>query len=207
MKVVIATHNYGKFYELQYLLKVEGIQYIPLSDFNIGEIEETGETYIENAIIKARTTAKLTGLPAVGDDSGLEIFALEGYPGIKSARCAGEEASDADKKQHILDSMDRVPDRNARFICTLAFVDPYHISLPSVFTGTSNGQIISKPVGDADKGLQYDSIFFYRPINTTFADAPKWLKNRISHRAKASGMMAKYLDGVLRGENDGFGNL
>jgi XTP/dITP diphosphohydrolase len=206
MKVVIATNNSGKYLELKDLLAVSGIEYVSLADYDIADIEEPGQTYLENAIIKARTVAKLTGLPSVGDDSGLEIAALEGYPGIKSARCAGEGASDVEKREHILSLMYKSTDDNARFICTLAFVHPDHLSLPTVFTGIAKGIIISKPVGDADKGLQYDSIFFYPPIGTTFANTPKWLKNRVSHRAKASAMMAKYLDGVLKEEFNGFGN-
>lgn len=205
MKVIIATHNPGKFSELEQMLAVEKITYLPPTD--IEDVEETGQTYVENAILKARTTAKISGRPAIGDDSGLEIFALNSEPGIRSARYAGEDATDAEKRQYILDLMDGVEDRQARFVCSLAFVDPHHLALPTVFTGVVYGSIISEAVGEADPGLQYDSIFYYPPFGETFANVKKWRKNRASHRADACFQMAHYLNGLMRGYNKGFGNL
>lgn len=208
MRVVIATRNPGKFEELSKMLETPGIEYVSLIEFDIEDIEEPGESYIENAIIKARKTTEMVGLPAIGDDSGLEITALEGYPGIKSARCAGQSASDDDKVRHIMGLMDGQKNRDARFICSLAFVIHSRcLALPSVFTGIVEGQILTGPVGEASPGLQYDSLFYYNDFGTTFADVEKEEKNRVSHRAKACFHMAHYLNGLVRGYNRGFANI
>ena len=207
MRIVIATSNVGKFEEFQSLLRLDGIHYQRISEFEANKIKETGSTYIENAIIKATTISKINNMPTIADDSGLEICTLNGYPGVRSTRCAGEFATDEEKRWHILEEMAGKRDRRARFICAMAFVHPDHLSTPTVFTGIAEGEILSQAVGDAGKGLQYDSIFYYPQFGTTFANVPKSLKNSVSHRGKAAAMMRKYLEGVLKGENSGFGNI
>jgi len=207
MKVVIATENAGKFSELKEMLSVYSIEYVPSWSFVCHEPEETGSTYIENAILKAKSIAIQTGLPTIADDSGLEIAALMGYPGIASARCIGPEATGEEKIQYMLNLMEEETNKEAMFVCSLAFIDPLHLTLPSVFTGVVEGTILTSPVGRYDTGLQYDSIFYYPPFDTTFANVGKWRKNRVSHRAHACFQMVHYLDGMMRGYNHGFGNL
>jgi XTP/dITP diphosphohydrolase len=207
MKIVIATGNPGKFKELQEMLSVPFVEYVMASEFTTEEPEEIGETYVDNAIVKAKFFATKTGLPAIADDSGLEIVAMGGYPGIISARCAGDNATGDEKVKHILNIMRNEKNRDAMFVCSLAFVHPLHLTIPSTFTGIVEGTILYSPVGKADEGLQYDSIFYYSPFGTTFADVEKWKKNRASHRASACFHMAHYIDGMMRGYNRGFGNL
>jgi XTP/dITP diphosphohydrolase len=194
MQIVLATNNSGKFQELSQLLKVEGVEYVS----NYLEIEETGKTFVENAVLKATATAKETGLPAIADDSGLEIYALGGFPGLHSARCAGDGASDEAKTYYVLGKMDGVKDRKARFVSVIAFVRPEAPQIPTFFTGYCEGKITREPRGKASPGLQYDSIFYYPPFRKTLAEVSKEEKNTVSHRFKASQGMQFYLKSVVQ---------
>ena len=183
MKLVLATHNDGKILEMQYALKDISVDVITLKDFpHIGEIPETGQTLLENAFIKAKTVFNETGLPSLADDTGLEIDALSGEPGVYSARYAGENASYFDNCAKVLSKLDgvRPEDRTARFRTIIAFVGKdkkFHCE------GNVNGLIIDEMIGH--NGFGYDPIFYYPKLEKTFAELKKDEKNSISHRGKA----------------------
>ena len=183
MKLVLATHNDGKILEMQYALKDISVDVITLKDFPyIDEIPETGQTLLENAFIKAKTVFNETGLPSLADDTGLEIDALSGEPGVYSARYAGENASYLDNCAKVLSKLDgvRPEDRTARFRTIIAFVGKdkkFHCE------GNVNGLIIDEMIGH--NGFGYDPIFYYPKLEKTFAELKKDEKNSISHRGKA----------------------
>jgi len=185
MQLLIATHNQGKKREYQTILGELGLELVALSDLGIDhEVEETGSTYEENALLKAETYARLTGLPTLADDSGLEVDALGGAPGVHSARYAGPGASDRDRYLKLLAALCDVPDpeRSARFRCVIAIVwtDGTH----STVDGTCEGMIARKPRGD--RGFGYDPIFYLSERGVTMAMLPPEIKNQISHRARAA---------------------
>lgn len=183
MKLVLATHNDGKILEMQYALKNISVDVITLNDFPyIDEIPETGQTLLENAFIKAETVFNETGLPSLADDTGLEIDALSGEPGVYSARYAGENASYLDNCAKVLSKLDgvRPENRTARFRTIMAFVGKdkkFHCE------GNVNGLIIDEMIGH--NGFGYDPIFYYPKLEKTFAELKKDEKNSISHRGKA----------------------
>ena len=183
MKLVLATHNDGKILEMQYALKDISVDVITLKDFPyIDEIPETGQTLLENAFIKAETVFNETGLPSLADDTGLEIDALSGEPGVYSARYAGENASYLDNCAKVLSKLDgvRPENRTARFRTIMAFVGKdkkFHCE------GNVNGLIIDEMIGH--NGFGYDPIFYYPKLEKTFAELKKDEKNSISHRGKA----------------------
>lgn len=193
MKIILATRNPGKFEELQELLRVEGVEFVPISDFDLEDVEEAGETFEENAILKARYAAENTGLSAIADDSGLCIEALNGYPGVFSTRCAGENATDEEKRQHILEKMKGQENRNAQFVCCMALVSPDDLDIPITFSGVANGEILKEPQGKARPKVQYDNIFFYPQAGMTFAQMSEAYKNAVSHRGNAGRQMREYL--------------
>jgi XTP/dITP diphosphohydrolase len=155
------------------------------SEFNVPEIEETGLTFVENAILKARNAAHYSGLPALADDSGIEVDALNGAPGIYSARFAGAGASDAQNLQKLLtdiQAIDRAP-RSARFQCLMVLMRHELDPTPLICQGTWEGQIIDTPQGD--NGFGYDPIFYVPEEKCTSAQLPPERKNALSHRGKA----------------------
>lgn len=200
MKQVLATRNLGKVRELTEMLNdCRGIEVLSLADFpDAPEVVEDGKTYEENAIKKATQIADYTGLPTLADDSGLEVDALDGAPGIHSARYAGEGASDAERVQKLLDALKDVPEpqRTARFQCTVAIVEPGGKSRVAV--GVCEGQIIREPRGT--HGFGYDPVFIPSGYNQTFAELGDEVKNQISHRAKAFAAVKELL-------SDGQGHL
>ncbi len=192
--LVLATRNKGKVTELRGLLSGFDITIRGLDEFDpIPEIEEDGRTFEENACKKATFTAKSLGVPALADDSGLVISALNGEPGVHSARYAGDDASDEDRYKKLLKEMDGKTDRSAYFGCAIV------IALPSgesrAFTGRCDGEIIYDPRGN--EGFGYDPIFLYPPLNMTFAQIPLEEKNRISHRGRAMARLKEDFDNVL----------
>lgn len=181
MKLIIATTNPGKVAEISDLLENTGIELLSLADFpDMPEIIEDGSTFMENALKKARGTSEYTGYSALADDSGIEVDALGGKPGVMSARFADTNEGRIDK---MLNLMKDVPDekRTARFVCALALVK----SDGSEWTtsGSCEGIIAHEPSGSG--GFGYDPIFFHEPLNKTFAEIPREEKNKISHRGKA----------------------
>ncbi|WP_162047230.1 XTP/dITP diphosphatase [Vibrio taketomensis] len=184
-KIVLATGNQGKVREMADLLADFGFEVLAQSDFNIVEAEETGTTFIENAIIKARHAAKETGLPAIADDSGLEVDYLNGAPGIYSARYAGVDASDADNISKLLAAMQGVPEeqRTARFHCVLVLMRHADDPTPIVCHGKWEGRILTEAQGE--NGFGYDPIFFVPEDNCSSAQLEPARKKQLSHRGKA----------------------
>jgi XTP/dITP diphosphohydrolase len=185
MRVVLATNNSGKIRELQALLVPLQIEVLPRSQFTSDEVAETGTTFAENALIKARHAAQASGLPAIADDSGIEVDALGGAPGIYSARYAGEGASDADNLIKLLSALETVPDhlRTARYRCALVYVRAADDQHPLCCEAVWEGSITREPQGDG--GFGYDPIFWLADYQQTSAQIPAELKNQLSHRAKA----------------------
>lgn len=185
MKIVLASSNQGKIAEFQHMLDGLNIQILPQSHYQITDVEETGLTFIENAIIKARHAAHLSGLPALADDSGLVIDALNGAPGIYSARYAGQHGDFAANIQQVLHELKDVPEskRTARFVCVLTLLHSHNDPLPLIVQATWEGRILLEKSGV--KGFGYDPIFWVPTHNTSAAELATEVKNQISHRAQA----------------------
>ncbi|MEW5250482.1 RdgB/HAM1 family non-canonical purine NTP pyrophosphatase [Microbulbifer discodermiae] len=184
-KIVLASGNAGKLKEFAQLFAGWDIQVVPQVEFRVPEAEETGLSFIENALIKARLASRVSGLPALADDSGLAVDALQGAPGIYSARYAGGDATDADNNRKLLAAMAAVADdrRGASFHCALAFVRRHDDPVPLVCSAQWRGRILRQPAGE--QGFGYDPLFFVDSEGLTSAQLPRVLKNRISHRAQA----------------------
>ncbi|KJY86360.1 nucleoside-triphosphate diphosphatase [Vibrio neptunius] len=184
-KIVLATGNQGKVREMADLLADFGFDVVAQSEFNVSEVAETGTTFIENAIIKARHAAKETGLAAIADDSGLEVDFLNGAPGIYSARYAGEGASDQQNLEKLLDAMQGVPQeqRTARFHCVLVLMRHELDPTPIVCHGKWEGRILTEAQGD--NGFGYDPVFFVPEDNCASAELEPTRKKQLSHRGKA----------------------
>lgn len=196
-KIVLATGNQGKVNELAAMLDSLNIEVVAQSEFNVPDVAETGTTFIENAIIKARHAAKITGLPAIADDSGLEVDALLGAPGIYSARFAGENASDRDNIDKLLSELKGVPTgkRTARFWCVLVLMRHADDPTPQVCQASWEGVITEQPFGEA--GFGYDPVFFIPNLNITSAELTKTDKNAISHRGQALQQLLTHLQAQL----------
>ena len=184
-KVVLASSNKGKVRELGELLAGLDMQVVPQSEFGVADIEETGLSFVENAILKARNAAQHTGLPAIADDSGLEVDALKGAPGIYSARYAGVGATDQANVQKLLHELQGlgVVSRSARFQCLLVYVRHALDPTPLICQGTWEGRIVDTPQGE--NGFGYDPIFFVPTDHCTAAQLPAARKNALSHRGQA----------------------
>ncbi|HDV0904734.1 TPA: XTP/dITP diphosphatase [Vibrio fluvialis] len=184
-KIVLATGNQGKVREMADLLADFGFDVVAQSEFNVSEVAETGTTFIENAIIKARHAAKETGLPAIADDSGLEVDYLGGAPGVYSARYAGEDASDQQNLEKLLDAMKDVPEaqRSARFHCVLVLMRHENDPTPLVCHGKWEGRILTQAHGS--NGFGYDPIFFVPEENCASAQLEAMRKKQLSHRGQA----------------------
>ena len=191
-KLLIATRNAGKLRELTDLLGNVPFELVSLNDIGIDEeVEETGETFEANAALKAETYAQLSGLPTLADDSGLEVDALNGEPGVRSARYAGEDASDTDRIAFLLRKLENVPkDRwSARFRCVIALAWP---DKPTEFhPGACEGMIV--PESRGSNGFGYDPVFLIPPMNRTMAELTSDEKNSISHRSVAAHSATKAL--------------
>lgn len=190
-QLVLATGNQGKVKELASMLDAFNIEVLPQSTFNVPEVAETGTTFVENAIIKARHAAKITGLPAVADDSGLEVDALSGAPGVYSARFAGDDASDADNIAKLLQELGDNPSRSARFWCVLVFMKHADDPTPVICQASWEGEISLTPNGNG--GFGYDPVFYVPSLDCTAADLSKAQKNAISHRGQALKQLAEKL--------------
>jgi XTP/dITP diphosphohydrolase len=192
-KIIIASNNPGKIYELQYFFADTDIKVHSQSEYGVSEIQETGLTFVENAILKARNAAKITGFPAIADDSGLVVDALNGEPGIYSARYAGEEASDALNIEKLLRNLVGVPEnkRTARFYCVLVFLRHEFDPCPLISEGSWEGQILFAPRGSL--GFGYDPIFYVSSRHCSAAELAPDVKNQLSHRGQAMQKLVKQL--------------
>ena len=184
-RIVLASNNPGKVREFNQLLEGSEFEVVPQSEFQVEEVEETGLTFVENAILKARNAAARTGLPAIADDSGLEVDALAGAPGIYSARYAGPGASDRQNLEALLDALSEVPDdqRTARFQCLMVYLRHAGDPTPRIFQGTWEGRILHSPQGD--NGFGYDPVFYVPGEDCSSAQLAPETKNRLSHRGQA----------------------
>ncbi len=192
-KIILATLNQGKIDEMQKILGDFGFEVHSQKDFNIPAVEEDCLTFVENAIKKARNVSKISGLPAIADDSGLVVEALNGKPGLLSSRFAGENATDADNRAKLLEEMKDVPkeDRGAYFICVLVFVKSYDDPAPIIATGRCYGEILTEEIGE--NGFGYDKLFFYPPVDQSFAQVSPHIKKQVSHRGLALQTLKKRL--------------
>lgn len=192
-RIVVATGNRGKLAEIRAVLAPTGIDFVAQSDFDVEPAEETGLSFVENAILKARHAARETGLPALADDSGLEVDALAGAPGIFSARYAGEGASDPDNVVKLLSALKDVPVgvRGARFQCVIVLLAHAADPTPIICQGTWEGSIALEPAGE--RGFGYDPVFVPTGLDCTAAELDKAEKNRLSHRGQALADLRKRL--------------
>ncbi|OQM45744.1 non-canonical purine NTP pyrophosphatase [Anoxybacillus sp. UARK-01] len=198
-QVIIATKNAGKAREFEALFNEKGMQVKTLLDFpNCPDVEETGDTFAENARLKAEAMAAYFQQMVIADDSGLSIDALDGRPGVYSARYAGEEKDDQANIAKVLKELKGVPfeQRTARFHCTLAIAIPGRPT--AIVEGTCEGYIAEEPKGE--NGFGYDPIFYVPEKNKTMAELPKEVKNKISHRADALAKLNEKWDTIISGE-------
>jgi XTP/dITP diphosphohydrolase len=192
--LVLASRNPGKTYEIKDLLKDYPVRIRNLDEFGpIPEVEEDGDTFDENAYKKASFTARVLGLPALADDSGLVVEALDGAPGVLSARYAGNSASDAQRCQKLLAEMKDKTNRRAAFECVISIAAPTGPAL--TYEARCEGLITEKPVGE--NGFGYDPVFYYPPLEKTFAEMTREEKGRVSHRGKALAEVKTEFDKVM----------
>ncbi len=190
--ILIATRNRGKVKEIRDLVQDLPVEFRSMADFpDLPDVEEDGLTFEENALKKARTLSRETGLITLADDSGLCVDALDGRPGVLSARYGGQDSSDEEKCRRLLQEVDGVPHelRTARFVCVMALVDPK--GMERTFEGVCEGKIIHELRGS--EGFGYDPIFLYEEAGRTFAEMDRAAKNRVSHRGKALKQVADFL--------------
>ncbi len=185
MDIVLASNNRGKIGELQVMLADYDVCIRPQSEFGVPAIEETGTTFVENAIIKARHASGYARLPAIADDSGISVDALDGAPGVRSARYAAVGASDDQNLHKLLADMRGVPtaNRSCRFVCVIAYLEQAHDPLPRIATGVWEGTLLEAPRGK--NGFGYDPIFYVPEQDCASAELEPAVKNRISHRGQA----------------------
>ncbi len=192
-QVVLASGNAGKLRELHRILLPLGVDLRSQAEFDVPEVDETGLTFVENALLKARAAAKHTGLPAIADDSGLEVDHLRGAPGIHSARFSGE--GDEGNNRKLLAVLAGVPNeqRTARYQCVLVYLRHAEDPVPIICQGSWEGRILEAPAGDG--GFGYDPLFFVPEFNCSAAELDPSVKNRVSHRAIASAALLEALQG------------
>ncbi len=192
-KLVLATGNRGKLAEIMEIVAPLGIKIVPQSEFAVPEVEESRLSFVENAILKARNAAGHSGLPALADDSGLEVDALHGAPGIYSARYAGDERDDQANNRLLLSRLAGIPadKRTARFQCVIVFLRRPDDPVPLICHAAWEGRIIDQPRGE--NGFGYDPLFLVDGMHCTSAELSAEEKNRISHRGRALAMLAGQL--------------
>ncbi|WP_370980723.1 RdgB/HAM1 family non-canonical purine NTP pyrophosphatase [Agaribacterium sp. ZY112] len=185
-KIVLASGNAGKLREFSKLFSKFNCELIPQKELQISDVDETGLSFVENAIIKARHAAQVSGLPALADDSGIEVDALNGAPGIYSARFSGLQASDADNNHKLLEELQGLKEkqRTARYQCVLVFMRHAKDPVPIIAQGSWEGIILEETRGEG--GFGYDPLFWVPSHNCASAELDKEVKNKISHRAIAS---------------------
>ena len=195
MKVVLASSNPGKLAELNALLQPAGLQVVSQGALGVEPPEETGLTFVENALIKARAACAATGLPALADDSGVVVDALGGAPGVRSARYAGDGASDADNVARLLDALEDVaaPERTAAFVCAIVYLRHARDPCPIVCEGVWEGRILDVARGAG--GFGYDPAFFVASLGRTAAELSRAEKNEVSHRGQALAQLLGRLAG------------
>jgi len=196
-QVVLASSNKGKIAEIQAILKHQNIEVISQSHFDVSDAEETGTTFIENAIIKAKHAAKISGLPAIADDSGLEVDAINGDPGVYSARYAGLPSNDKKNTAKLIKALESTSKekRTARFHCVMVFMAHANDPSPLIGHGCWEGNIAFKEVGN--NGFGYDPIFYIPEHDCMSAELAPSIKNTLSHRAKALKQLLPQISGYF----------
>jgi len=190
-KLVIASNNQGKLREINALLAPLSMEVIPQSDFNAGEIDEPHSTFVENALAKARHASRCSGLPALADDSGICVSALNGAPGVNSARYAGEPKSDERNNLKLIEALKNNSDRRAYYYCVIVLVRHADDPQPIIVDGSWYGEIIDQPQGES--GFGYDPYFFVPQFGKTSAELTAEQKNKISHRGQALAHLVEIL--------------
>ncbi len=196
-RIVLATSNAGKVREFRQLLETPDTGILSQAEFALPAIEETGLTFVENALLKARNAALHTGLPALADDSGLEVDALNGAPGIYSSRYAGPAATDTENIDKLLRALQSTPEeqRTARFHCLVVFIRHAGDPCPVICRGIWEGMILHEPRGD--HGFGYDPVFYVRDAGCSSAQLEPALKNRVSHRGQALAQLKQELGALF----------
>jgi len=194
--LILASGNAGKLREFHQLLAPLGFDVRPQAEYDVLEVEETGLTFIENALLKAREASRISGLPALADDSGLEVDALNGAPGIYSARFAGEPRSDARNNARLLERLEEVPEgqRTGRYWCMLVYLRHAEDPVPLIVQRSWEGEILAHPRGEG--GFGYDSLFWLPAQAMSVAELPAEEKNRLSHRGRALRALVEALGGA-----------
>ena len=194
-KIVLASGNLNKVKEINALLSNTSYEIIPQSEFNVIEADETGATFLENALIKARNAAQHTKYPVIADDSGIEVDALDGKPGVFSSRYAGQNASDKDNLNKLIKNIKRLDpkDCHARFICSMVFLENMNEKDPIVVEGVWEGYVVANPRGK--NGFGYDPIFYIPSLSCTSAELSDDKKNELSHRGQALRLLIKKITG------------
>ena len=184
-RIVLASSNVGKVREINEVLAGHAVRIVSQSEFNVPAIAETGLTFIENALLKARNAARHTGLPAIADDSGIELDALNGLPGIYSARYAGASASDEENLRKLINDVSELPEdkRQCRFVCLMVYLRHAEDPMPLIAEGAWEGVAVTRPSGK--NGFGYDPMFYVPTHNCTSAELTPEIKNRLSHRGQA----------------------
>lgn len=195
MDLVLATRNQGKINEMRPMLEALGLNIINQTDTDIPSPPEDGATFVENALIKARAVAQATGLPSIADDSGLVVPALNGVPGIFSARYAGPDATDAQNNQKLLSTLADQSDRRAHFFCCMVFLKHADDPTPLIANGHWQGEILMEPTGQG--GFGYDPLFWVPDQGKSAAELASETKNKISHRGKACTALLQSLQAQL----------
>jgi XTP/dITP diphosphohydrolase len=192
-KIVLASSNAGKMKEIKLFFNDFPFEWLPQSTLGISDAEEIHSTFVENALLKARHASALSGLPALADDSGLVVDALDGAPGVYSARYAGTNATDADRIQKLVNALKNVShqDRSARFYCVMAFLLHPEDPTPLICEGSWEGHILEEPQGE--QGFGYDPIFYVPEYQCSAASLDPLEKNRLSHRGQALKKLARML--------------
>ncbi|MCK5720114.1 MAG: RdgB/HAM1 family non-canonical purine NTP pyrophosphatase [Thiomargarita sp.] len=191
--IVLASSNQGKLREFNQMLHDFDYEVVPQGQFKVSDVAETGLSFVENALIKARNAAEHTNLPAISDDSGIEIDALDGAPGIYSARFAGEKATDEQNNQLLLDKLKNVAEseRTARYHCVIVYMRHAKDAMPIICYGTWEGRIIMEARGQ--NGFGYDPFFYVPTHHCTAAELTSEIKNELSHRGQALRILRKQL--------------
>ncbi|WP_426269950.1 RdgB/HAM1 family non-canonical purine NTP pyrophosphatase [Dyella kyungheensis] len=197
-RIVLASSNPGKLAEFNDLLADSGLQVEPQSAFNVPDAEETGLTFVENALLKARHASRISGLPALADDSGLCVAHLRGAPGLYSARYSGTHGDNASNNARLLRELDGVPtgQRGAFFICVLVLLQHADDPAPVIAEGRWHGHVLTEQRGT--HGFGYDPLFLPEDETVSAAELPPGLKNRISHRGRALALLRSQLGEVHR---------
>ncbi|WP_415893169.1 XTP/dITP diphosphatase [Neptuniibacter sp. PT8_73] len=197
-KIVLASGNKGKLKEFNQVLADLGVEVLPQSEFNVSDADETGLSFVENAILKARHAAEITGLPTLADDSGLEVDALQGAPGIYSARFSGEGATDAKNNELLLEKLEGIPSeqRSARFRCVLVFMRHANDPTPLICQGSWEGTILERASGS--NGFGYDPLFWIPELEKASAELAPEHKNNLSHRGQAVQLLKQSIEPYLK---------